>query len=59
MLGIQLFKNINMYQEKGLVHNSLTLESIQMGVGKNNNKLYFNDLIDSKPYLKKNSLAHI
>lgn len=52
-LGINLFKMIYSYHDKGFTHGNLHLSSIQLGVGKKCNQFYFNDLIDSCSYIKK------
>jgi len=52
-LGIHLFKMIHSYHDKGFTHGNLQLTSLQFGVGKKCNQLYFNDLIDSSSYIKK------
>jgi hypothetical protein len=52
-LGINLFKMIYAYHDKGFTHGNLQLTSIQLGVGKKCNQLYFNDLIDSSSFVKK------
>ncbi len=59
MIGIQLIKMVHMYHEKGYIHGNITMSSIQTGIGRKNDKLFFNDLIDSKSLYKKNSLQHI
>ena len=51
-IGIQLLKMIHALHDKGLTHGNLNLESLEMGVGANSLKLYFNDLIDANYYIR-------
>lgn len=59
MIGIQLIKNIACYHEKGYIHRNINIDTIQFGCGSRCDKLYFNDLIDSRSFYKKNTLQHI
>lgn len=51
-IGIQIFKMLHALHDKGITHGNLNLESLQMGVGANSSRLYFNDLIDAGYYIR-------
>jgi len=53
-IGVQLFELLHHYHDKGFAHGNICPHSLQFGLGRNSNTLYFNDLIDSITYLNKN-----
>lgn len=59
MIGIQLMKMIACYHEKGYINRNINIDTVQFGTGSRCDKLYFNDLIDSRSFYKKNTLQHI
>ena len=59
MLGLEMLQIIRNYHDKGFIHRNISPKAFQFGRGIKSNKLFINDLIDSKRYRNKKTLAHI
>lgn len=59
MLGLQLLEMIEVYHFKELIHRNICPRSLQMGKGRKNNRLFFNDLLSSKKYIDTKTSEHI
>ena len=59
LLGIQLVEMIEVYHFKELVHRRICPHSLQMGKGKKNHLLFFNDLLNSRKYIDTKTGEHI
>lgn len=59
MLGIQLLEMVEVYHFKELIHRNICPHGLQLGKGKKNNRLYFNDLLSSKKYIDTKTSEHI
>ena len=55
MIGLQLLEILEVYHFKELVHRRVCVHSLQMGKGKKNHLVFFNDLLNSRKYIDTKS----